>query len=112
MGRTILGFCVALLLSTTLVASPCVVCFKTSSAKTAHDCCKKKPEPPKPCGLEFSELATPDVPVAKILPAPAPMPVVADVAGVTLLTPASGEVWRIPAYTPPPLYLLDTVFLI
>ncbi len=113
MGRTILGLCVALVLSATLVASPCVVCFKQPAVKLAHDCCTKKQQaPPQSCGLEFSEFSTPDVPVAKVLAQPAVMPVAAIMIAVEPPAPSAPWTTAEPAYTSPPLFLLDSVFLI
>lgn len=113
MGRTVLGLCVAMLLSATLLASPCVLCFKPPATKSAHDCCKKQ-EPPKPCGLELSELSTPDIPVAKVAIEGVSPPAAPVVAGDTLAVVATWPAVDLdePAYTPPPLYLLDTAFLI
>lgn len=113
MGRTLLGLCVALVLSATLVASPCVVCFKKPTVKSAHDCCTKKQQaPPQSCGLEFSEFSTPDVPVAKVLAQPAAMPVVSAPIAADPLAPSAHWNTVEPAYTSPPLFLLDSVFLI
>lgn len=113
MGRTILGICVALLLSAALVASPCAVCFKQPPVKAAHDCCQKKNQaPPRTCGLEFSELRALDIPAAKVLAAPA-----VAIVSATLEEPSPAFsvslVARLePVYTPPPRFLLDSSFLI
>jgi hypothetical protein len=109
MVRTVVGLCAALVVSAALVASPCVLCFQPP-APAAHDCCKKKQAPPERCGLHFTELTSPDVPVSKVT-SPESAAAVADAAGVTVAVsapePTGAE--HTARYASPPVYLLVSV---
>lgn len=118
MIRTLLGMGMALILSATLLASPCVLCFK-APPPDAHACCDKSGKSQKQtrateeCGLLLSDLNSSDLPTpqpAAIGLSHVPGSLAVNVVPAPPVSPAVPSPG--PLYAPPPLHLLNSTLLI